>query len=437
MKNTVMMPVKDVKPYANNPRNNKDAVDKVAASLKEFGFRQPIVVDKDMVVIAGHTRLQAAKKLKLKEVPVLIADDLTEEQVRAYRLADNKTAEFAQWDFDKLSEELDGIEDIDMEDFGFDLSEFEEEPEVAEDDFDDTLPEEPVSKPGDIYQLGRHRLMCGDSTALGDVEKLLDGAEVDLVVTDPPYNMAYEGAGNTKDRESKRIMNDKMSPEDFRIFLTDIYTNYYAVMKDGASIYVFYKELGEGVFITAMSAGGLTYKQELIWVKDHLVLGGSKYQSQYEPFLMGCKGKKIAVWNGARNQRSVMEAIDLMSEDELRDALKNLLSEQDSDIIREKKQLVNDLHPTMKPVRLIAKLIQNSSNKNDVVLDLFGGSGTTMIAAEQTNRSAYLMELDPRFVDVIVRRYEQFTGRKAELIVEGEDLSDNDSTGAEIGDLPF
>ena len=257
------------------------------------------------------------------------------------------------------------------------------------------------------------------------------------MVTDPPYNMAYEGAGNTRDRASKRIMNDKMSPEDFRRFLTDIYTNYYAVMKDGASIYVFYKEMGEGVFIQTMASGGLTYKQELIWVKDHLVLGGSKYQSQYEPFLMGCKGKSIKVWNGARNQRNVIESVDLMGEDELRETIKELLSAQDSDIIREKKQLVNDLHPTMKPVRLIAKLIQNSSNKDDVVLDLFGGLGTTMIAAEQTNRSAFLMELDPRFVDVIVRRYETFTGQKAVLLTEGEDSSDDDVSVADSGEIPF
>ena len=421
MKEIVMMPIGDVKPYANNPRNNKEAVAKVAASLKEFGFRQPIVVDKDMIVVVGHTRLLAAKKLKMSEVPVLVADDLTDEQVKAYRLADNKTAEFAAWDMLKLDEELSGIFDIDMSEFGFNMADFEEEPEVTEDEFDDTLPEEPVAKRGDIYQLGAHRLMCGDSTALGDVEKLLDGAEVDLVVTDPPYNMAYEGAGNTKDRQSKRIMNDKMSPDDFRDFLTQVYENYFCVMKDGASIYVFYKELGEGVFITAMTDGGLTYKQELIWVKNQLVLGGSKYQSMYEPFLMGCKGKSIKVWNGGRKQTSVIESIDFMGEDELRDAIKELLADQEPDVIRERKQLVNDLHPTMKPVRLIAKLIQNSSNKGDNVLDLFGGSGTTMIAAEQTGRSCYLMELDPRFVDVIVRRYETFTGEKAVLLSSDEE----------------
>lgn len=186
---------------------------------------------------------------------------------------------------------------------------------------------------------------------------------------------------------------------------------------------MFYKELGEGVFITAMRDGGLTYKQELIWVKNQIVLGGSKYQSMYEPFLMGCKGKSIKVWNGARKQRSVIEDVDFMGEDELRSAIKQIMSELDTDIIRENKQVVNDLHPTMKPVRLIAKLIQNSSNLDDVVCDLFGGSGTTMIAAEQTGRSAYLMELDPRFVDVIVDRWEKFTGEKAVLLNGSRDLA--------------
>ena len=411
----------EIQPYKNNAKlHPKAQIEQIKKSIKEFGNIDPIGVWHGEIV-EGHGRYIAAKQLKLDEVPIIRLDSLTDEERKAYALVHNKLTMNSDFDPTLLGEELDSILDIDMEDFGFDLSAFEEEPEVTEDDFDDTLPEEPVAKRGDIYQLGRHRLMCGDSTALADVERLLDGAEVDLVVTDPPYNMAYEGAGNTRDRASKRIMNDKMSPDDFREFLTDVYTNYFTVMKDGASIYVFYKEMGEGVFITAMTAGGLTYKQELIWVKDHLVLGGSKYQSQYEPFLMGCKGKSIKVWNGARKQRNVIEAIDLMGEDELRDALKNLLSEQDSDIIREKKQLVNDLHPTMKPVRLIAKLIQNSSNKGDVVLDLFGGSGTTMIAAEQTGRSCYLMELDPRFVDVIVRRYETFTGEKAVLLSADEE----------------
>ncbi|MBQ1571902.1 MAG: site-specific DNA-methyltransferase [Clostridiales bacterium] len=242
------------------------------------------------------------------------------------------------------------------------------------------------------------------------------GLDVDLVVTDPPYNMAYEGAGSTKDRKSKRIMNDKMSADDFKRFLTDVYTNYFTVMKDGASIYVFYKELGEGIFITAMRDSGLTYKQELIWVKNQLVLGGSKYQSMYEPCLMGCKGKSIKIWNGKRKQRSVIEHIDLMNEEELRNALLSILHEEETDIIRENKPLKNDIHPTMKPIKLLARLIQNSSNKGDIVLDLFGGSGSTLIACEQLGRICYMSELDPRFVDVIIERYETFTGKKAVLL---------------------
>ena len=244
----------------------------------------------------------------------------------------------------------------------------------------------------------------------------MDGAQADLVVTDPPYNMAYEGAGNTKDRKSKRILNDKMSEEDFEKFLHDVYVSYFMMMKDGASIYVFYKELGSGVFMRAMRDAGLTYKQELIWVKNQLVLGGSKYQSMYEPCLLGCKGKSIKIWNGKRKQRSVIENVDLMDAVQLKNALLEILHETETDIIRENKPLKNDLHPTMKPIKLLAKLIQNSSNKGDVVLDLFWGSGSTLIACEQLGRSCYTSELDPRYVDVIIQRYESFTGKKAVLL---------------------
>ena len=312
-----------------------------------------------------------------------------------------------------LRDELSAIFDINMADFGFSVQ--EEEKEVVEDDVPD-VPENPVSKYGDIYQLGQHRLMCGDATKLRDVEILLAGESVDLVITDPPYNMGYEGAGNTKDRKSKRIMNDKLPESEFREFLNKAYLSYINSMKDGASIYVFYKELGNGIFMQEMRAAGLTYKQELIWAKDHFVLGGSKYQSMYEPCLMGCKGDRIAVWNGGRKQGSVVESIDLMGEDEVRETLKKILNEQDTDLLREKKQTVNDLHPTMKPVRLIARFIRNSSNKGDLVMDLFGGSGTTMIASEQTGRKCYMMELDPKYVDVIVKRWELFTGEKAVLL---------------------
>lgn len=409
--------VKDLRPYEKNARKHADAdVSTIVKSIEEFGFDDPIGVwGNDNTIVEGHGRLIAAKKLGMKKVPVIHLDHLTDEQRRAYALAHNKTAEMSDWDFEMLESELGDITDIDMTDFGFSLDEEEEEKEIVE----DTPPEPPVepkSEYGQIYQLGRHRLMCGDSTKMDDVNKLLGGKKVDCVVTDPPYNMGYEGAGNSKDRESKRIMNDKMPEADFKKFLLSVYKCYLNSMKDGASIYVFYKELGSGVFMQAMRESGLTYKQELIWVKSQLVLGGSKYQSMYEPFLMGCKGKSIKVWNGGRTQRSVIESVDLMNEDELRETIKELLASEEPDVIREKKQLHNDLHPTMKPVKLIAKLIQNSSDKEHIVMDLFGGSGTTLIAAEQTNRTAYLMELDPKYVDVIIERYENFTGEKAVLL---------------------
>lgn len=430
--------IKDIRPYEHNPRSNDGAVDAVAASIKEFGWQQPIVVDKDGVIIAGHTRYKAAKKLGLKEVPVVVAENLTEEQVRAYRLADNKTGELAEWDFSALEEELAGIGKLDMSQFGFEdvsNSGVETVSDIEEDNYIVELPDEPKAKLGDVYSLGSHRLMCGDSTCLSDVEKLMDGILADLVVTDPPYNMGYEGAGNSKNRKAKRILNDKMPEAEFRDFLTSVYGNYFCCMKDGASIYVFYKEMGTGVFITSMADAGLTYKQELVWVKNQLVLGGSKYQSMYEPFLLGCKGKKIATWNGKRKERSVIESVDLMDEEALRETIISLLDCIPSDVVRENKQLVNDLHPTMKPVRLIGKLILNSSNKGDAVLDLFAGSGTTLIASEQLKRSAYLMELDPRYVDVIIDRWEKLTGGKA-VLLNGTDCAGARKDSPCEGDYP-
>lgn len=232
--------------------------------------------------------------------------------------------------------------------------------------------------------------------------------------------MNYQGAGNTtkEKRRNNVILNDNMSDSDFEIFLTNAYEGLTHAMKDGASSYIFYKELGKGVFITSLLKGGLTFKQELIWVKSQLVLGGSKYQNMYEPCLFACKGKKVNVWYGGRNQRSVIEHIDLMNEIELREALDDLLKSFDTDIIREKKNAINDLHPTMKPIKLLGKFLQNSSKKNDIVLDVFGGSGSTLIACEQLDRRCYIMEYDEKYCDVIIKRWETLTGKKAELIKE-------------------
>ena len=405
-------------PYEKNAKiHDEKQIKNLVTSLKRFGWQQDCVVTSDNVLVIGHGRRMAAMRIGC-EIPVHVidkkAEDLTDEDIRELRIADNQTNAETGFDFDLLQAELEGL-DFDGFDFDFNLPVEEEEVEIVEVDAPEP-PEEPKSKVGDIYQIGDHRLICGDATDVNVISALMDGKKADLVVTDPPYNMAYEGAGNTRDRESKRIMNDNMPENEFEQFLQDVYTSYYIAMDDGASIYVFYKELGSGVFMRKMRDAGLTYKQELIWVKSQIVLGGSKYQSMYEPCLMGCKGK-ITRWNGGRKQKSVIEDIDLMGEDELRDAVKQMLAERDDlDVIREKKQKVNDLHPTMKPIRLLAKLITNSSRKGDAVMDLFGGSGSTLIACEQLGRKCYMAELDPRYCDVIIERWESFTGRKAVLL---------------------
>lgn len=395
-------------------------MDLIAKSIKEFGFLNPCLIDKDKNIIAGHGRVMAAKKLNMESVPCVYVEGLSEEQYRAYVLADNKLTEMGEWDMELVNEELEFLKDMDFDISltGFELNFEPEKEEVVEDNFSTEIPEEPNAKVGDIYQLGNHRLMCGDSTSIDDLDKLLNGNLVQCVCTDPPYNMAYEGAGNTPDskRKNNRILNDKMSPEDFRKFLTDVYSTMYAGMEDGASCYVFYKELGEGVFMQCMAAGGITYKQELIWVKNQLVLGGSKYQSMYEPCLFGCKGGSVKYWYGKRNQRSVIEHIDLMSEDELRDTIRTLTEVEPTDIVRERKPLINDLHPTMKPIKLLSKLLMNSTKPGDNVLDLFGGSGSTLMACEQLGLNCYMMELDTKYVDVIIERWETFTGQKAVLL---------------------
>lgn len=406
----------ELKPYANNAKiHTKEQIEQIKKSIEEFGFNDPIAIWGDNEIIEGHGRLLAVMKMpEITEVPVIRLDALTDEQRRAYMLVHNKLTMNTDFDVDLLSVELDNIIDINMSDFGF-IKEEEEENEVVEVEVPEVVEE--VCKLGDLWQLGEHRLICGDSTNIDIVEKLMNEDAADCVVTDPPYNMGYEGAGNTKDRESKRILNDNMPEIQFENFLRNAYNCYYAAMKDGASIYVFYKELGSGVFIRKMKDAGLTFKQELIWVKNQIVLGGSKYQSMYEPCLMGCKGKSIKKWNGGRKQRSVIETIDFMDEEELRITIKEMLAEvNDIDVIREKKQIINDLHPTMKPIRLLAKFIRNSSDKSDIVLDLFGGSGSTLIACEQLDRKCYMCELDPHYCDVIIQRWENFTGKKAVLV---------------------
>lgn len=389
--NVQQVKIEKVKPYDKNPRKNKAAVDYVANSIKEFGFQQPIVVDKDMVVIAGHTRLKAAKKLKLKEVPVVIADNLTEEQVKAYRLADNKTAEKAEWDFDLLTDELLSLQelDFDMEQFGFDFDFSEDEEAVEDDNWEADVPEEPISKRGDIWVLGRHRLMCGDSTDAADVALLMDGNKADMLLTDPPYNVDY--TGKASELETRKIENDKMEDSAFQDFLTSAFENAAENMKAGGVFYIWHAD-SEGLnFRVACKKAGFQVRQCLIWNKNAMVMGRQDYQWKHEPCLYGWKDGASHLWASDRKQTTVLEF---------------------------EKPQKNNLHPTMKPIKLFDYQIKNNTKGDDIVLDLFGGSGTTIMAAEQNGRRGFVMEYDPKFVDVIVDRWEQFTGMKAKKIKE-------------------
>ena len=370
--------------YENNPRNNDGAVDAVAESIKQFGFKVPIVIDRDNVIVAGHTRLKAARKIGLEKVPCIVADDLTPEQIKAYRLADNKTAELADWDFSALEIELAELEsDFDMSAFGFDISDFEDIQEVKEDEVPEVDEEnEPICKTGDIWNLGKHRLMCGDSTNVSDVEKLMNGDKADLLLTDPPYNVAYEGGT----KEKLKIENDDMSDEEFQEFLISAFENSNIVMKDGASFYIWHSDSEGFNFRSACKNTGWKIRQCLIWVKNSIVLGRQDYQWKHEPCLYGWKDGAAHYFVDDRTQSTVWEF---------------------------NKPLRNMEHPTMKPVDLIARAINNSSRSDNIVLDIFGGSGTTLIACEQLNRKCYMMELDPKYCDVIIKRWETLTGEKA------------------------
>lgn len=380
--------IDEITPYINNPRNNDQAVDAVANSIKEFGWQQPIVVDKNMVIIVGHTRYKAAKRLKLDKVPVVVATNLTDEQAKAYRLADNKVGELADWNDDLLSDELAGIDDIDMSDFGFDeLDDPAKLEDAKDDDFDEEPPEEPKSKMGQVFQLGRHRLMCGDSTKLDDVKKLMGGYKADLLLTDPPYNVGYTG----KQKSQMTIKNDKQSDDDFYKFLSSAFKNAKENMKSGAAYYVWYASSEASNFNLALNNNGLKVREELIWVKNQMVLGRQDYQWQHEPCLYGWNEDGTHAWYSDRKQTT---------------------------ILRFDKPQRADLHPTMKPIPLFDYQIKNSTKSGDIVLDLFGGSGTSIMACEQDKRTCYTMEFDPKYVDVIIDRWEQSTGEKAKLIEE-------------------
>ena len=411
--NIIEKKLDDLIPYANNPRQNDNAVQGVAESIRQFGFKNPIIIDKDNVIVAGHTRYKASRLLGLKTVPTIIADDLTEVQVRAFRIADNRTAEAATWDEILLAEELNAVkDDFDMDALGFGDLLKEIDPDSYEDEYEEELPEEPKSQYGEVYQLGRHRLMCGDSTKAEDYAALMDGAQADLIVTDPPYNVDYEG------QDGAKIQNDHMSNAGFVKFLTDAFTAMKAALRPGGAFYVWHADSTRYEFLQGLDHAGLQTRQILVWVKSSITLGRQDYQWKHEPAIYGWKEGAAHHFTMDRSLPTVIEDAPnaaKMTKDEMKDYIKDLRARLDegSTVLRVDKPSSSDLHPTMKPVRLIAQLVKNSSKRGESVLDIFGGSGTTLIAAEQLDRSCYMMELDPRYVDVIITRWEKMTGQTA------------------------
>lgn len=389
----------NIQMYDKNPRKNDAAVSKVAESIKQFGFKQPIVVDRDGVIIAGHTRYKAAIELGLDEVPVLYANDLTDAQVKAYRLADNKTAEYSEWDVDLLAGELGELEelDFDMLPFGFE----NDYVETIEDGFDikGALQniEEPVSRRGDIWQLGRHRLMCGDATSEEDVNALINGKRAAMAWTDPPWNVDYGSSFNPKWRNGtdRRILNDSMDSSEFGEFLYKSFICMRNVLMDGAMVYAVMSAQEWGNIMKVMEEAGFHWPSTIIWNKDHFVLSRKDYHTKYEPMWYG--------WLG--NEKRLCPLTD----------------REQSDVWDIDRPISSPEHPTMKPVELVARSIRNSSRKDNLIIDFFGGSGTTLIAAEQTGRVCNMMELDPKYVDVICARYENITGTKAVRIREGQE----------------
>lgn len=390
-------------PYANNARTHSDAqVAQIAASIKEFGFNNPVLISEDGTIIAGHGRLMAARKLGLTDVPCIKLSHLTPTQRKAYVIADNQLALNAGWNEELLTIELDELlaDNFALEVLGFDpdelkrlMSENEVTQGLTDEDQAPEVEDNPVTKLGDMWVLGKHRLMCGDSTSIEALETLCSGQLVDMWLTDPPYNVAYEGG--TKDK--LKIKNDDMGDEQFRQFLRDAYTAADTVMKPGAVFYIWHADLEGYNFRGAAKDAGWTVRQCLIWKKSSLVLGRQDYQWQHEPCLYGWKDGAGHLWAADRKQTTILEF---------------------------DKPSRNGEHPTMKPVALFEYQMLNNTKGGDLVLDSFGGSGTTLIAAEKNGRTALLMELDPKYCDVIVKRWQDFTGKQAVLESSGQTFAE-------------
>jgi DNA modification methylase len=389
-------------PYAKNSRTHSEAqVAQIAGSIKEFGFNNPVLIDEDNGIIAGHGRVMAAQKLGLQAVPCIRLAHLSETQRKAYVIADNRLALNAGWDDQMLTVELQELnaESFDLSLLGFEADELnallnpiKETEGLTDEDAVPEVPEEPKTKPGDIYKLGRHRLMCGDSTSIDAVEKLMDGQRADMIFTDPPWNVNYGAVdkGNAQGYKPRTILNDHMSEEKWDDFITSVCGSLFAASKAGCPIYVVMSAQEWPVVDKCLRQAGFHWSSTIIWAKDRLVLSRKDYHTQYEPIWYG--------WN--ESAARLVEVAD----------------RKQSDLWQVDRPSKSDLHPTTKPVELVERALQNSSEARANVLDLFGGSGSTLIACEKSGRINFSMELDPKYCDVIVKRWEDFTGQKAELV---------------------
>jgi DNA modification methylase len=387
-----------IKPYPDNPRQNDSGVQAVANSIRAFGFRSPIVVDEHDVILAGHTRYLAAARLGLEQVPVHVAVGLSPEQARAYRIADNQTANLSSWDDDKLVAELMGLQaagvDLDLTGFSADdLARLLESPAaepLADPDDVPEAPAEPETKPGDLWVLGEHRLLCGDATNAEDLARLMGNGTADLLLTDPPYGVGYTG----KTDKALTIANDEIDDDEaYRAFHASALRTALGHLRTGGGFYVWYADVRGPPVRLAVQDAGLRVRQALVWVKQAHVFGRQDYQWRHEPCLYGWRDGAAHSWLGDRSQSTVLEF---------------------------DRPARNADHPTPKPVEMIRSLIRHSCKRGGIVLDVFGGSRTTLIAAEQEGRRAVLMELDPAYCDVIKRRFEQVTGRVGDRVEAGD-----------------
>ena len=419
------LPIDEIKPYENNAKiHTPEQIEQIKASIQQFGMNDPIGIwSKDNIIVEGHGRLIACQELGYTEIPIIRLDDLTDEQRKAYTLAHNQLTMNTGFDLDILNQELADIS-IDMQEFGVDEIE-EEEVEIEEDNFEiNSVEEEPKAKRGDIYKLGNHILMCGDSTEEKDVLKLMNGHIADLVVTDPPYNVDYSSKNemlNYSDKGNRiqtPIKNDNI--KDFEKFLSNAFKNMAKVTKEGGVFYIWHSEKENVTFKNKLREAGIYIHQTLIWVKNNFVIGRMDYQPKHEPCLYGWKEGAGHYFIDSRRKTTIIEDqldFDSLKKEEAIEMLKQIYDDGISTtVIHEDKPTRSDLHPTMKPLNLMARLVNNSSKKGELVLDLFGGSGSTLITCEQLDRVCYMMEYDPKYVDAIIERWEQFTNRKAEKI---------------------